>query len=150
MTAGPSSADPAARAAEARARAVFEAMPMMRTLGAELVAVGEGTATVAMPADPRFAQQNGYAHAGTLATLGDTAGGIAALTLMPAGSDVLAVEFKINYLAPGTGDRLEARAKTIRQGRTIGVVEVSVHGIGASGETLCARMQQTVMRIDPR
>ena len=38
----------------------------------------------------------------------DTACGIAAFTLMPAGSDILTVEFKTNLLAPASGERFSS------------------------------------------
>lgn len=60
-----------------------------------------------------------------LATLGDTACGYAALTLMPAGSEVLSVEFKINLLAPATG-RVVARGQVIRAGRTLTVCSAEI------------------------
>ena len=43
--------------------------------------------------------QHDFAHAGLAFTIGDTAAGCAAQSYLPAGSDVLTVELKVNYLA---------------------------------------------------
>ena len=48
----------------------------------------------------QLSQQNGFVHAGDHHRGLDNACGIAAFTLMPAGSDILTVEFKTNLLAP--------------------------------------------------
>jgi acyl-coenzyme A thioesterase PaaI-like protein len=52
-------------------------------------------------------------------SVADSACGYAAFTLAPAGTDVLAVEFKINLLAPTRGERFVACARVLRPGRTI-------------------------------
>ena len=41
-------------------------------------------------------------------TVADTAGGYAALTQLPAGSDVVTLKYKVNFLRPAAGDRLVA------------------------------------------
>lgn len=45
---------------------------------------------------------------GVISTIADSACGYAAMSLLPEGMDVLAIEFKINFLAPAKGDELVA------------------------------------------
>lgn len=92
---------------------------------------------------PAFCQQNGYLHAGATASLADSANGYAALTLAPAGSDVLAVEFKINLLSPARGERFIARGRVVRAGRTLTVCLAEVHAREGEKETLIATMLST-------
>ncbi len=66
-----------------------------------------------------WTQQNGFVHAGIITAGLDTACGIAAFTLMPAGSDILTVEFKTNLLAPARGERFAFRATVVKPGRTL-------------------------------
>ncbi len=67
---------------------------------------------------------------------------------MPAGANVLTVEFKISLLAPARGERLLARGRVKRPGRTLIVTEVD--GAVADGvETLCATILQTIIRLPP-
>ena len=61
--------------------------------------------------------------------IGDTAAGYAAQTYLTAGSDVLTVELKVNYLAPAVGQTLRAVGTVIRSGRRITVVSDEVFAI---------------------
>ncbi len=77
---------------------------------------------------------------GIIASIADSAGGHAAHSLMPAGADVLTVEFKISLLA---------RGRVKRPGRTLTVTEVDVIAAADGVETLCATMLQTLIRLPP-
>ena len=103
-----------------------------------------------MPSQPDLAQQHGYQHAGITTLLADTTGGLAAATMMPAGTNVLAVEFKINLLAPARGERFRAEGRVLRPGRTLTVVEVDVFADTGERATLIARLQQTCICIPDR
>jgi uncharacterized protein (TIGR00369 family) len=108
-------------------RASFDRQGMMRLLGAELLAVEPGRVTIAAPIRPETSQQHGYAHAGLAWTLGDSAAGYSALSLLPAGAEVLSAEMKAHFLAPAAGDRLVAEGKVIRAGRRLVVVSADVY-----------------------
>ena len=104
---------------EARVRASFARQSHMATLGVTIERIAPGEVDLALPFDPRFCQQNGYLHAGAIASLADSASGYAASTLAAPDTDVLAVEFKINLLAPARGERFLARGRVLRAGRTL-------------------------------
>jgi uncharacterized protein (TIGR00369 family) len=114
----------------------------MATLGAKLERVAPGEVDVAVPFSEALCQQNGYLHAGVLASVADSACGYAALTLAAPGQDVLAVEFKINLMRPARGARFVARARVLRAGRTLTVSRADVFG---DGEELVATMLSTVI-----
>lgn len=139
---------------DARIAAVHESFArqgLMRTLGAELRRVAAGAVTIAMPASDGVCQQHGFAHAGAVAAIADSACGYACLTQMSPGTAVLTVEFKINLLAPADGRSFEARARTLRVGRTIGVAVAEVFALDAVGaETCVAIMQATMMALESR
>ena len=116
---------------------------MMASMGVSIVRIAPGEVDLEMPYSPAFCQQNGYLHAGATASLADSANGYAALTLAPAGSDVLAVEFKINLLSPARGERFVARGRVIRAGRTLTVCLADVHARESGKETLIATMLST-------
>lgn len=127
----------------------FKRMRFMATLGARLAVVEHGRVVIEVPFDASLTQQHGFIHAGVLASIADSVGGYAALTTMPVGSAVLAVEFKINLLRPATGVSFRADAKVIKPGRTLTVTEIDVIAEDADGKAnLCARMQQTCMAVD--
>ena len=106
-----------------RVRASFARQGLMRTLGAELVAVAPGTVSIALAYRESLSQQHGFLHAGALAAALDSAAGYAASTLMPADAGVLTIEFKVNLLAPAQGPRFRCDARVVKAGRTITVAE---------------------------
>jgi uncharacterized protein (TIGR00369 family) len=133
-----------------RVRASFGRQPFMRLLGAELTTVEPGYCEVRLPFRGDLTQQHGYFHAGTLTAIADSAGGYAGFTLMGAADSVLAVEFKVNLLNPGRGELAIARARVVKAGRTLTVCQVEVSTVQQGEETLCAMMQQTLIRLEDR
>lgn len=122
----------------------------MQTLGAQLVRVTPGEVDVELPVREALTQQHGFLHAGALATVADSACGYAALSLMPAGAAVLSVEFKINLLAPAAGDRVVARGRVIRAGKTVTVCWGEVTAYDGTSERLVATMVATMMTVRDR
>lgn len=127
---------------EAAVRDSFERQAFLRSIGAALVRVAAGEVEIELPFRADLVQQSGTLHAGVVAAIGDTACGYAALTLMPAGAEVLSVEFKINLLAPALGRRFVARARVVRSGRTLSVCTAEI----ANDERVVATMMGTFIR----
>ena len=111
---------------EGRIRESFGRQRHMATLGVTIAHIGPGEVHLAMPYDERFCQQNGFLHAGAVASVADSANGYAAYTLAPPDTDVLAVEFKINLLEPARASGFLARARVLRGGRTLSVCQADV------------------------
>ena len=126
----------------------FEAQSMMQTLGARLAELGPGEVRIEAPILPGLRQQQGFGHAGLTFSLGDTAAGYAALSLMPPDRDVLTAEIKINLLAPAVGDLLIATGRVIKPGRRLMVVSAEVHARQADKLTLIAILQGTMVPVD--
>jgi len=133
-----------------RVRASFAKQRVMATLGATLSHVAEGEVHITMPVVDALTQQHGYLHAGILATIGDSACGYAALSLMPEDAAVLSIEFKVNLLAPAKGDRVVAKGRVIKPGRTITVCAAEIYAGDAAGEKLVATMSGTMMVVRGR
>jgi uncharacterized protein (TIGR00369 family) len=123
----------------------FARQPAMATLGASLDGVAPGAVDIGLPFAPALCQQNGFLHAGVIAAIADSANGYAAYSLAPAGTDVLAVEFKINLMAPARGDRFEARGRVLRPGRTLTVCLAEVVAFEGGAETVVATMLSTLI-----
>ena len=124
----------------------FARQPIMKLIGARLSLVEPGVVEITLPYRADLAQQNGYLHAGIVTTIADSACGYAAYTLMPAGSNVLSVEFKVNLLRPAQGETFVARAEVIKAGRTLTVVRADVFAINKTEERrLVATMQGTMI-----
>jgi uncharacterized protein (TIGR00369 family) len=120
---------------EARVRSSFSRQGLMHTLGVELDHLAPGEVDLAMRHGPQLTQQHGYFHAGATAAIADSAAGYAALSLYPRGVGVLTVEFKINLLRPAEGERLIARGRVIKPGRTLTVCRSEVYGERDGRET---------------
>ena len=129
---------------EVRIRESFGRQRLMATLGVTIAYIGPGEVHLAMPYDGRFCQQNGFLHAGAIASLADSANGYAAYTLAPPGTDVLAVEFKINLLEPARGPGFLARARVLRAGRTLSTCRADVVGADPDAR-LIATMTSTII-----
>ena len=97
-----------------RAAASFAKQRVMATLGTSLTAVGPGEIEITLPYREDLTQQHGFLHGGVVATIGDSACGYAAYSLMPADAGVLTIEYKINLLAPAKGDVFRAVGSVIR------------------------------------
>ena len=130
---------------ERTVRESFERQAHMATLNARITRLEPGAVDLTAPYDPRFSQQNGFWHAGAVASLADSANGYAAFSLAPAGTDVLAVEFKINLLAPAEGEAFRAEGRVLRPGRTLTVCRADVFGISGGDSRLVATMLSTII-----
>jgi uncharacterized protein (TIGR00369 family) len=133
-----------------RVRTSFARQNLMATLGAELARVEPGIVDIRLPIAPHISQQHGFVHAGAIASIADSACGYAAFSLMSAESGVLAVEFKINLMAPGAGEYLLARGRVIRAGRTLTVCQANVVAVSEGTERDVALMTGTIMNVQGR
>lgn len=97
--------------------------PFCQMLEMELLKAEEGYAYGRMPVRDSLMNMYGSVHGGASYALADTMGGIAATTY---GNYVLTVEGKMNYLLQiKDTDFLYCEAKAVRQGRTIGVYQIT-------------------------
>ncbi len=133
-----------------RVQSSFNRQQAMALLGAKVTRLAPGECEIQLPFKPELTQQHGYFHGGIIGTIADSAGGYAGFTLMPEGSSVLTVEYKMNLLAPGDGDLLIARGRVLRSGRTLVVTQVDAFVVKGGGETLCATLLQTLMTMHGR
>jgi uncharacterized protein (TIGR00369 family) len=137
-------------AQDSRIRASFASQGLMRTLGATLTRIAPGEVDITMPPTPAISQQHGFIHAGAVAAIADSAAGYAALTLMPPNRGVLTAEFKINLLAPATGDLILARGRVIKAGRTLTLAQAEIVSQTGGQQKLIAHLTATLMTIEGR
>lgn len=133
---------------ERAVRESFGRQGLMGTIGAWLVEVKPGRVVIELPYSQRISQQHGMFHGAVVGAVGDNAGGYAALTLMPASSEVLTVEYKINFIRPAQGLLLRAEGHVIKSGRTLTTTRMDVTVLGGAETGLCAVVQATMMRVE--
>jgi uncharacterized protein (TIGR00369 family) len=137
---------------EGRVRRSFARQVVMHTVGAELTRVAPGCVEIELPFSEALTQQHGFLHAGVISTVLDSACGYAALTLMPADTGVLSIEFKVNLLAAAkSGHRFLFRGSITKPGRTIVVTDGQALALAPGAEPrLIATMTGTMMVIANR
>lgn len=128
----------------------FVRQRLMTHLGARLTHIGPGRVHILLPYRPEVTQQDGYIHAGATSAIADSAGGYAALTCFPANTSVLSVEYKINLIAPASGEYLEAEGVVLKSGRTLTVCRLEVFAVQHQERTLVAAGQQTLICLPDR
>ena len=130
-----------------RIKKSFESQSMMKTLGAKIHKVEKGKVTIEVPILSSTLQQQGYAHAGVTFSIGDTAAGYSALTLLPEDQEVITAEIKINLLAPAEGKLLRAEGRVVKHGKQLVVVNSEIHALKDKKMKLIAIMQGTMVPV---
>ncbi|WP_244628192.1 PaaI family thioesterase [Stappia taiwanensis] len=132
-----------AEALKAFAHQVFDAQPFSRYIGARLIGAAPGYAELSLEVTDNLKQQHGFVHGGVISYLADNAitfaGGLAM------GGNALTSEFKINYLKPGRGHELIARARARSTGRRQAVCQCEIFSQVDGEEILCALAQGTIV-----
>jgi uncharacterized protein (TIGR00369 family) len=136
---------------ERRVRTSFARQGLNESIGATLGRVTPGMVEIEVPFSRGVSQQHGFFHGGVMGAIGDSACGYAAMTLTPPSAEVLTIEYKVNFLSPGQGDRLLARGRVTKPGRTVTVCTGDVFAVSEGQEKLVATMLVTMMTVgEPR
>jgi uncharacterized protein (TIGR00369 family) len=119
-------AESAARKFERELLRRFHGSKTTKTFGFQMVKMQRGRVTLGMRVAPRFLQVHDQLHGGIIAALADTAAALAAYTVMPAGSRLVTLEMKINFLEGVERGEVQARGRVLRAGRSTIVSECDV------------------------
>jgi len=132
-----------------RLRRAVAAQPFMETIGVRVVHAAPGEVDFELDFDERLTQQHGFLHAGVIAAALDSACGYAAYSAAEDGSDVLTIEYKINFLAPAHGERFVLRGRVVRAGARITVCRGDAYAC-ADGEERHIATSTTTMALRPQ
>jgi uncharacterized protein (TIGR00369 family) len=116
--------------------------------GIQALHAAHGVFETRLEVHPEHAQQDGFVHAGVMATMADHTAGYAAFTTVPESQRILTIEFKINYFKPATGQQIACRARVINGGRRIIVSEADLFSIHDGDEKQVAKAIVTLMAVD--
>ena len=92
-------------------------------------------------------QQDGFIHAGVIATMADHTAGYAAFTTVSEEFQILTIEFKVNFLRPAYGECVVCRSRVIREGSQIIISESEVFDVREDEEILAAKAIVTLMAV---
>ena len=123
---------------------VFHGAPFVADIGMELISFGAGECETVIRLEPRHMQQDGVVHAGVHATIADHTAGTAAVTLIRAHEMALSAEFKINLLRAAKGELLRCRAKVLKPGKQLSVVESEVYCESGADSKLVSKATVTL------
>lgn len=115
--------------------------------GFRVVRIRSGEMETSFDIRPEHLQQDGFVHAGVLATLADHTAGYASFSTVSEEYRILTVEFKMNYFKPCTGDSVFCRAKVINNGRKIKVAESEIFSSDKGAQKLVAKGTFTQMAV---
>ena len=134
----------------ARIRESFEKQAVMRTIGAELTLIEPGTIEIELPFDEKLTQQHGFLHAGIISTALNTAGTYAAYSVLDPDASILTIEFKVNLMSPGRGERFLFRGEIIKPGNNLIVADGRAYALSDGPTKLIASMTGTMMVVKGR
>ncbi|WP_370086935.1 PaaI family thioesterase [Ekhidna sp.] len=110
-------------------KGIEDLMPANKILGLQIEELKEGFALIKVPFKDEFIGdflQERW-HGGILASIADTAGGIAGATMLSAMSDrINTVDMRIDYLRGAKKGDVKATAKVIKNGKTIVKVDIQL------------------------
>lgn len=129
----------------AMGKQVLAMQPFSVLIGAELTAFSAGHTELKIPIRPELKQQHGFVHGGVLSYAADNALTYVGGSVL--GPAVVTSEFKINYLRPGLGDFIVARASVICAGKNQAVCRCDIYAVSENKENLCATAQGTIRTI---
>ena len=133
-----------------RIRASFGRQGAMTLIGAELTRIHHGTVEIELSNRPELTQQHGFLHAGVIAAALDSACTYAAYTMIDPDVSILTIEFKVNLMSPGKGDRFLFRGEITKPGSNIIVADGKAYAIGDGPAKLIASMTGTKMALRGR
>ncbi|MEZ4525565.1 MAG: PaaI family thioesterase [Desulfobacterales bacterium] len=115
--------------------------------GFEVKEAGDGIFETFLHIRQEHRQQDGFVHAGVMATMADHTAGYSAFTTVSEDFRILTIEFKINFFKPATGDMLICRSKVINRGKTVIVSESEVFSVSGSQEKMVSKATVTLMAV---
>jgi uncharacterized protein (TIGR00369 family) len=103
--------------------------------------LGQGTARLSLPVEKEFTNSLGTVHGGVIMSLLDVALCTAARTLHPDSTGVITIDLSTSFIGGGSGERLIAEARVLKDGRSMSFVEGEARNADGS---LVAKAMATV------
>ncbi len=126
-------------------QSILAKQPFSQLVGTELVRFEPGEAVLALTVEEKIKQQHGFVHGGVVSYLADNALTFAGGSVL---GDSVTGEYKINYLRPALGRRIEARARVVSAGKKQAVCQCEVYALDEQGERLVALAQGSIYKVE--
>lgn len=113
----------------------------------KVIGMTDGTFHSRVEIKEHHRQQDGFTHAGVMATMADQTAGYAGFTTVAERFQILTIEFKINFLKPAFGSAMECHSTVIRRGRQIIIAESEILDIRENEKVPVAKAMVTLMVV---
>ena len=123
-------------------------MPIAQHFGFAITDIGPGLFEITQPFRKELSFRPGIFQAGPVGTLADMAAACAGMTMLPRGWGTSTVDYTIKLIAPAAGEKLVARGRVVRSGRTLSVTASDVYAVREGNETLCATALATIRNFE--
>lgn len=130
-------------------QAMIDRHGFMRWLDLKITEAGDGRVVLELPYREELGNPDtGSIHGGLLATLVDTASGMAIQTTFDefGQTGLTTTDMSISYVRPARSD-VRAEAEVVRVGGSMAVTEVEVSGVAPSGERKTVAVGTTTYRL---
>src|SRR5258705_8293101 len=124
------------------------AMPIAQHMGFDITNVAPGRFEISQPFRRELSFREGTFQAGPIGTLADMAAACAGATMLPDGWAASTIDYTLKLLTPAVGEKLIARGRVLRPGRTLSVAAADVFSVRNSNGTLCATGLTTVSNFE--
>ncbi len=106
----------------------FARSGFLNWIGMRLERVEPGEVDVALDVEPHHLNLVGLLHGGMIATLADTATGLAYRTVLQPDTRHVTTQLIVTFLSPGRAGRVTARGRVVKAGGRFGYAEADVVG----------------------
>ncbi|MGB7922995.1 MAG: PaaI family thioesterase [Pyrinomonadaceae bacterium] len=118
--------------------------PVAHLVGFSLTSIQAGQAIVSFEAKEQHTNPMGTLQGGVICVIADAAMATAFASLLEDHQSMITIELKINFLKSVRSARLQAVAKVIQKGKTIGLIECEVRD---QEDNLIAQATSTCMTL---
>jgi uncharacterized protein (TIGR00369 family) len=122
------------------------AMPIAQHMGFDITDVAPGRFEISQPFRRELSFRDGTFQAGPIGTLADMAAACAGATMLPDGWAASTIDYTLKLLAPAVGEKLVARGRVVRSGRTLTVAAADVFAVRDGKDATSASMMSTLVR----
>ncbi len=126
----------------------FLAQSAMNTMGINLISITLGKIKMQLKKNGLILQQQGFIHGGVIASGLDSACGFAALTLCEENFEVLTIEFKTSFFAPGISDTIDFEGRVVKSGKRVCFCESEANSLINGENKLIAKMSASIAMVE--
>lgn len=123
-------------------------MPVAKMFGVDFENIGPGHLDAVLPYREELSFRPGFFQGTIVSSLAYFAATSSLGTLLPADRIGMTLDHHVKFLAPAEGERLIARGRVVKQGRTVGVGSAEVYAVRDGRETLCATAMVTTSNVE--